>query len=115
VGPTKIDKYLRRPVFGGQNYISADLWFDGGSTISEEIVATAIPHNARQKSEAGVNIDAVERPGLAQINSRIADRGIEITVYELKPGTDWKPLARDLINRIDTTWPQKITFRGPDG
>jgi hypothetical protein len=66
-------------------------------------------------SEAGVNIDAVEQPGLAQMKSRIADRGIDITVYELKPGSDWKPLARDLINRIDTTWPQKITFRGPDG
>jgi hypothetical protein len=60
-----------------------------------------------------VNIDAVEQPGLAQMKSRIAD--IDITVYELKPGSDWKPLARDLINRIDTTWPQKITFRGPDG
>jgi hypothetical protein len=66
-------------------------------------------------SEAGVNIDAVEQPGLAQMKSRIADRGIDITVYELKPGSDWKPLARDLINRIDTTWPQKITFRDPDG
>jgi hypothetical protein len=53
VGLTKIDKCLRhrRPVFGGQNYISADLWSDGGSTISEEIVATAIPHNARQKED----------------------------------------------------------------
>jgi hypothetical protein len=65
--------------------------------------------------EAGVNIDAVDRPWLAQINSPLADRGIQFSVYELKPGSDWQPLARDLISRIDTTWPEKTTFRGPDG
>jgi hypothetical protein len=74
---------------------------------------TAVWRDLNLCSEAGVNIDAVEQPGLAQMKSRIAD--IDITVYELKPGSDWKPLARDLINRIDTTWPQKITFRDPDG
>jgi hypothetical protein len=65
-------------------------------------------------SEAGLNIDAVDRPWLAQINSPLADRGIQFSVYELKPGSDWKTLARDLINQIDTRWPRKTTFRGPD-
>ncbi len=66
-------------------------------------------------SEAGVNIDAVDRPWLAQINSPLADRGIQFSVYELKPGSPWKSLARDFINRIEAKWPQKTTFRGPDG
>jgi hypothetical protein len=63
-------------------------------------------------SEAGVNIDAVEQPGLAQMKSRIADRGIEITVYELKPGSDWKPLARDLIDRHDVAPEDHIPWPG---
>jgi len=51
----------------------------------------------------------------AQINSPLADRGINFRVYALKPSSDWKPLARDLLNKIDMTWPQKIAFRAPDG
>jgi hypothetical protein len=39
-------------------------------------------------SEAGVNVDAVDRPWLAQMNSPLADRGIQFSVYELKPGSD---------------------------
>jgi hypothetical protein len=66
-------------------------------------------------SEVGVNIDAVDRPWLAQINSPLADRGIQFSVYELKPGSDWKLLAGDLLNRIDRTWPRRTTFRGPNG
>lgn len=66
-------------------------------------------------NEAGVNINAVDRPWLAQINSPLADRGIQFDIYELEPGSDWKTLSRDLISQIDTIWPQKTTFRGPDG
>lgn len=66
-------------------------------------------------NEAGINIDAVDQPWLTQINSPLADRGIKFGVYELKAGSDWNPLARDLLNKIDMTWPQKTTFRGPDG
>lgn len=66
-------------------------------------------------NEAGVNIDALDQPWLTQINSPLADRGISFTVYELKLGSDWNRLARDLIDEIDTTWPDKTTFRGPDG
>jgi hypothetical protein len=72
-------------------------------------------------SEAGVNIYAVDRQWLAQIKSppSVARgpryRGVQFSVFELRPGSDWKPLARDLINEIDTTWPQKTRFSGPDG
>jgi hypothetical protein len=66
-------------------------------------------------NEAGINIDALDQPWLTQINSSLADRGINFRVFALKPSSDWKPLARDLLNRIDMAWPQKTTFRGPDG
>jgi hypothetical protein len=66
-------------------------------------------------SEAGINIDAVDQPWLARINSPLADRGIKFSVYELKPTSDWKPLAHDLLNRIEIAWPQKTTFRGANG
>jgi hypothetical protein len=66
-------------------------------------------------SEAGVNIDAIDRPWLTQINSPLAYRGIQFSVYELKAGSDWNRLARDLLDKIEMTWPHKMTFRGPDG
>jgi hypothetical protein len=66
-------------------------------------------------SDAGINIDALDQPWLAQINSPLADRGIQFSVYELKTGSGWVPLARDLFKQIDMTWPSKTTFRGPDG
>lgn len=62
-------------------------------------------------NEAGVNIDALD----GQINSPLADRGIQFSIYELRQGSDWKRFARDLIGQIDKTWPQKTTFRGPNG
>ncbi len=66
-------------------------------------------------NETGVNIDAIDRPWLAQTTSRLANRGIQFVIYELKPGSDWKRMAHDLINQIETRWPEKTTFRGPDG
>jgi hypothetical protein len=72
-------------------------------------------------NEAGVNIDALDQPWLArmprlaEIKSPLADRGISLSVYALQPDSDWRPLARELIEKIDTTWPQKVTFSGPDG
>jgi hypothetical protein len=66
-------------------------------------------------SEAGVNIDALDRPWLAQIGSPLADRGIQFSIYELRSGSEWKPLARELLNGIVKAWPQKTVFRGPDG
>lgn len=66
-------------------------------------------------NEAGLNIDAVDQPWLTQINSSLADRGMNFSVYTLQPTSEWKPLARDLLNSIEMTWPQKTTFRGPNG
>jgi hypothetical protein len=72
-------------------------------------------------NDAGIVIKALDRPWLArmprlaQIDPSFANQGISFSVYELKPGSDWEPLARELLNRIDRAWPQKTTFRGPDG
>jgi hypothetical protein len=66
-------------------------------------------------NEAGINIDALDQPWAAQTNSPHADHEIDLSVFDLKAGSEWKPLARDLLNRIDMTWPQKTTLLGPDG
>ena len=66
-------------------------------------------------NEAGINIDALDQPWPPQINSLHADQDIDLSVFDLKAGSDWKPLARDLLNRIDMTWPQKTVLHGPDG
>jgi hypothetical protein len=66
-------------------------------------------------NEAGININAIDRPWLALLNAPLAGRGMNLSVYGLKPGSDWNPLARDLLDRIDRAWPQNATFRGPDG
>ena len=72
-------------------------------------------------NEAGVNIDAIDQPWLArmprlaQIKSPLADKGIRFGVYALKPESDWKPLARELLEKIDVMWPHETTFHGLDG
>jgi hypothetical protein len=66
-------------------------------------------------NEAGVIIYADHQLWLARTNSPLADRGIHLSVFELKPGSEWERFARDLIANIDTAWPQSTTFRGRDG
>jgi len=66
-------------------------------------------------NEAGVNIDATDQPWLTQTNSFLAHRGINFTVYELRAGSGWNELTRPLLDKIDVTWPNRTTFRGPDG
>jgi hypothetical protein len=63
----------------------------------------------------GIYIDAEDRPWLAQINSPLATRGISFGIFLLKPDSGWQPVARDLLGRIDATWPGKTTFRAPTG
>ena len=66
-------------------------------------------------SESGVNIDAVDRPWLAHTRSPLADRGTSFGIYELKEGSDWSSLARELLEQIEMTWPHQTIFRGPEG
>jgi hypothetical protein len=66
-------------------------------------------------NESGINIDALDRTWPPQNNFPHADRDIELNVFDLDAGSDWKPLGRDLLNMIDITLPQKTTILGPDG
>ena len=54
-----------------------------------------------------------DEPGLAHAHSPRADEGIKLSIYSLKPDSDWKPLARHLLNEIEKIWPEKTKFRGP--
>lgn len=66
-------------------------------------------------SEADVTIRALDRPWRTRMNSPLAGRGIELSVFELKPGSDWDTFARDLLAKVDMAWPDSMTFRGRDG
>jgi hypothetical protein len=66
-------------------------------------------------NDAGINIDALDQPWLAKIDSPLADQGMMFSVYEMKTGSGWEPLAADLLDKIARAWPGKITFSGPDG
>lgn len=67
-------------------------------------------------NEAGLNIDALDRPGLAQLGSPPPElQGVMFSVYELKQGTDWAAASRELMELLQARWPDKLTFRGTDG
>jgi hypothetical protein len=66
-------------------------------------------------SEAGVTIQAIDRPWLARINSPLAERGIALSIFELKSGSAWNAVARDLLAKMEAAWPHGVIFRGGDG
>ena len=66
-------------------------------------------------NEAGITIKVDDALWLAQTYSPLADRGTMIEVFELKTGSEWNSLARELLETIDATWPHKSTFRGAKG
>jgi hypothetical protein len=66
-------------------------------------------------NDAGISINLFDEPWLVQVHSPRADEGMKLSVYSLKPDSDWKPIARHLLNEIERIWPEKTTFRGPGG
>lgn len=66
-------------------------------------------------NDDGVSISLYDEPWLARTHSPLAERGMRLGVYSLKAGVEWKPLARDLLGKIETAWPRTMTFRGPRG
>lgn len=66
-------------------------------------------------NEAGISINVYDEPWLAREHSPRADDSMKLSIYSLKPDSDWKPLARYLLNELETIWPEKTTFRGPSG
>ena len=66
-------------------------------------------------NDAGISIEVYDEPWLKEVNSPRADKGMRLSIFSLKPDTDWKPLARQLLGEIETNWPTTITYRGPSG
>ena len=40
---------------------------------------------------------------------------VEISVFELQPGSSWQRMTKELIDTLQTQWPGKILFRAPSG
>jgi hypothetical protein len=38
-----------------------------------------------------------------------------IEVFELQPHSGWQQTTKDLVGRIETLWPGKLSFRPPKG
>ncbi len=66
-------------------------------------------------NEAGISINLLNEPWLAEVHSPRADEGMTLSIYSLKPDVDWKPLARHFLSEIEKIWPAKTTFRGASG
>lgn len=67
-------------------------------------------------NENGVSIKILDRPWLDRMPSAPAiAKGIKLSIFELKAGSGWNPLAHDLLDKFDARWSEKITFRGPNG
>ncbi|MCK1735018.1 hypothetical protein IVA79_13825 [Bradyrhizobium sp. 138] len=66
-------------------------------------------------NDVGLSISVGDEPWLARLHPPRADEGMTLSIYSLKPGWDWKPLARHLLSEIEKIWPEKTTFRGPSG
>lgn len=81
-------------------------------------------------NEAGISIKIQDQlwldrtPPPADMAKDLSDRikrtndrlkGIKLEVYELRAGSGWSPLTHDLLEKIETRWPDKISFEGPHG
>lgn len=98
-----------------------EIFNDFGSAHSLELRADQNVRNGKLLwrdlnlcNETGVTIDALDQPWLVRVKSP-TPRGVRLAVYEMKPGSEWGPLARDLVGKIAASWPEKIKFHGPDG
>ncbi|MBR0705979.1 hypothetical protein [Bradyrhizobium sp. CCBAU 45389] len=59
------------------------------------------------RNEAGIGINLSDEPWLAQVHSPRADEGMTLSVYSLKPDSNWKPLTRQLLVRSRRCGPRK--------
>jgi hypothetical protein len=66
-------------------------------------------------NEAGITIVVRDEAWLTHIHSPLANRGMELEIFELKRDSGWQPLARDLVEKLDAEWPNRLTYRGPQG
>lgn len=66
-------------------------------------------------NEAGVTIVVTDKPWLTDIHSPLANRGMELDIFELKQGSNWQPLAHDLLDKLEVRWSGRLTYHGPRG
>src|SRR5262249_52902129 len=64
-------------------------------------------------NDAGVNFELNDQPWTAHIAPPIELPRMTLSIFELKANSGWSSLARELMTRIEQTWPQKTIFRGP--
>jgi hypothetical protein len=67
-------------------------------------------------NEAGVKIEITDMTwldGMPRLPAGI--KGAKLNILEFKADSDWKPLAHELVDKISTTWPGKIAYRGRGG
>jgi hypothetical protein len=66
--------------------------------------------------EAGTHIEVMDQPWLDRMNhAPVRIKGIKLRVHEFKAGSDWNPLAHELVDTINNRWPEKFLFHGRDG
>jgi len=65
--------------------------------------------------EPGFSIRSNEQYWNHRGGSPIPGRGIGITVFSLYENTDWKPIARRLVDDLNEKWPSKGCFRDGGG
>jgi hypothetical protein len=63
-------------------------------------------------NETGVNIEIREQRWASHnFEPLIQGRGVSVGVYELREGSGWEDIARDLVGRLEATWPGQLRFR----
>jgi hypothetical protein len=119
---------LVRAQFGAKLKLAADDWPQLNRMFADLGTSHSLSLRADEKirsgrivwrtvsvcNEDGVAIEARYEPWLAAFNTPLTADGLyTLVVYELKTGSGWSPLARELFDKINTTWPDRATFSGP--
>lgn len=64
-------------------------------------------------NDSGVNFDLIDQSWATQMTPPVNLPRTMLSIFELKGGSGWSGLARELLMRIEQTWPRKTIFRGP--
>jgi hypothetical protein len=67
-------------------------------------------------SDSGINVEVHElRFARHGFKNFMQTRGTGLVIYALLPGAEWRPVARDLLDRLEKQWPGRVRFLGPEG
>jgi len=134
------DRSCHNPFRGGRSSISpqiyaslnltAEDWPELSQAITDFASANSLSFRSDQQTrsgqllwrsldlcnETGVHIEILDQPWLDRTShAPAAIKGIKVSVEELRAGSGWKLLARDMIDKINARWPEKLLFRGQGG